>query len=154
MGSASLWADHSGGGGLLAALREVGEGSGFGSTCAPRTQAQVAVAWVISKEAVTIPGAKQGHQAGENFGALGWTLSEEDVYVCSVSKHGSLFVRRRSVFLYLIPPSRPSTRRRISTRVPRSVPQSDPTSLDPALNPSPASLGPSTNPSRRPSIHA
>jgi aryl-alcohol dehydrogenase-like predicted oxidoreductase len=44
-----------------------------------KTPAQVALNWVISKGAVPIPGGKTEHQASENAGALGWTLSAADV---------------------------------------------------------------------------
>jgi aryl-alcohol dehydrogenase-like predicted oxidoreductase len=43
------------------------------------TNAQIALNWVISKGAVPIPGAKNGEQARENLGALGWQLSPEEI---------------------------------------------------------------------------
>ena len=41
--------------------------------------AQVALNWVICKGALAIPGAKNGRQALENAGALGWKLTDEEV---------------------------------------------------------------------------
>ncbi len=58
---------------LVGLLREIGQGHG------DKTPAQVALNWVICKGAVPIPGAKNGRQAADNAGALGWQLSEEEV---------------------------------------------------------------------------
>ncbi len=45
-----------------------------------RTPAQVALNWLIAQGGVIpIPGAKNAKQAQQNAGALGWTLSDEDV---------------------------------------------------------------------------
>lgn len=44
-----------------------------------KSPAQVALNWVISKGAIPIPGAKNGRQAGENLGALGWRLTPQEV---------------------------------------------------------------------------
>jgi aryl-alcohol dehydrogenase-like predicted oxidoreductase len=44
-----------------------------------RTIAQVALRWIIEKGAVPIPGAKNEEQAEQNAGALGWTLSADEV---------------------------------------------------------------------------
>ena len=44
-----------------------------------RTPSQVALAWLIAKGAVPIPGAKNREQAEENAGALGWSLTDEDM---------------------------------------------------------------------------
>ncbi|NJO40596.1 MAG: aldo/keto reductase [Cyanobacteria bacterium CRU_2_1] len=44
-----------------------------------RTPAQVALNWLISQNVIPIPGAKNSHQVRQNVGALGWTLSEEEV---------------------------------------------------------------------------
>lgn len=54
-------------------LRRIGEANGG------RTPAQVALRWIIDKGAVPIPGAKNGEQALQNAGALGWALSPEDL---------------------------------------------------------------------------
>jgi diketogulonate reductase-like aldo/keto reductase len=44
-----------------------------------RTPSQVALNWLIAKGAVPIPGAKNRKQAEENAGALGWSLTDEDM---------------------------------------------------------------------------
>jgi aryl-alcohol dehydrogenase-like predicted oxidoreductase len=57
---------------LLEAVRETGAGCG-------RTMAQVALNWTLSKGTLPIPGAKNRRQAEENAGALGWSLTPEEV---------------------------------------------------------------------------
>ncbi|MEP0805993.1 MAG: aldo/keto reductase [Chloroflexota bacterium] len=44
-----------------------------------KTNAQVALNWLICKGALPIPGAKNVRQAQENIGALGWRLTEAEV---------------------------------------------------------------------------
>lgn len=44
-----------------------------------KSNAQVALNWVICKGALPIPGAKNAEQAQENAGALGWRLADEEV---------------------------------------------------------------------------
>lgn len=44
-----------------------------------RTPAQVALNWLIAKGTVPIPGAKNADQARGNAGALGWSLTPDDV---------------------------------------------------------------------------
>jgi aryl-alcohol dehydrogenase-like predicted oxidoreductase len=44
-----------------------------------KTNAQVALNWLICKSALPIPGAKNMRQAQENAGALGWRLNEEEI---------------------------------------------------------------------------
>jgi aryl-alcohol dehydrogenase-like predicted oxidoreductase len=44
-----------------------------------RTPAQVALNWLIDQGVVPIPGAKNAQQAQQNAGALGWSLSAEEV---------------------------------------------------------------------------
>jgi aryl-alcohol dehydrogenase-like predicted oxidoreductase len=44
-----------------------------------RTPAQVALNWLIAQGVVPIPGAKTAQQAKQNAGALGWSLSQEEV---------------------------------------------------------------------------
>jgi len=44
-----------------------------------KTRAQVALNWCIAKGALPIPSAKTGAQARENAGALGWSLTAEEV---------------------------------------------------------------------------
>lgn len=53
---------------VVAALRRIGEAH-------ERTPAQVALRWIIEKGAVPIPGAKNGDQAIQNAGSLGWRLT-------------------------------------------------------------------------------
>jgi aryl-alcohol dehydrogenase-like predicted oxidoreductase len=58
---------------VVALLRRIGEAHDG------RTPSQVALAWLIAKGAVPIPGAKNKDQAEQNAGALGWRLSDEDL---------------------------------------------------------------------------
>jgi aryl-alcohol dehydrogenase-like predicted oxidoreductase len=44
-----------------------------------KSNAQVALNWVISKGALPIPGAKTQIQAQQNAGALGWRLTQDEV---------------------------------------------------------------------------
>ncbi len=44
-----------------------------------RTPAQVALNWLIAQGVIPIPGAKTAQQAKQNAGALGWSLSQEEV---------------------------------------------------------------------------
>jgi len=57
---------------VVAVLRAVGEAH-------DRTPAQVALRWLIEKGSIPIPGAKNADQAAQNAGALGWSLSTEEV---------------------------------------------------------------------------
>jgi aryl-alcohol dehydrogenase-like predicted oxidoreductase len=60
---------------LLHLMHEIGqEHSG-------KTISQVALNWVICKEALPIPGAKTAAQAAENIGALGWRLTEAEAAI-------------------------------------------------------------------------
>ncbi len=45
------------------------------------TPAQVALRWLIQKGTIPIPGAKTARQATDNAGALGWSLTGEDMAV-------------------------------------------------------------------------
>lgn len=58
---------------LIGLLNEIGQAHGG------KTPAQVSLNWLICKGAVPIPGAKNLRQAQENFGALGWRLSDEEM---------------------------------------------------------------------------
>jgi aryl-alcohol dehydrogenase-like predicted oxidoreductase len=58
---------------LIGLMQEIGRLHGDRST------AQVALNWTICKGTLTIPGAKNLHQARENAGALGWRLTEGEV---------------------------------------------------------------------------
>jgi aryl-alcohol dehydrogenase-like predicted oxidoreductase len=51
----------------------------IGSAHGDRTPSQVALAWIVAKGAVPIPGAKNRAQAEENAGALGWHMSDEEL---------------------------------------------------------------------------
>jgi aryl-alcohol dehydrogenase-like predicted oxidoreductase len=57
---------------IVAQLREIGDAHG-------RTPSQVALRWLIQKGAVPIPGAKNRAQAEENAGAVGWSLSDDEM---------------------------------------------------------------------------
>ena len=57
---------------VLNLLRQIGEKY-------DRTLAQVALNWLMAQGVVPIPGAKTAQQAQQNAGALGWSLSAEDV---------------------------------------------------------------------------
>lgn len=58
---------------LVSALRDIGEAHD------DKTPAQVALNWVISKDAIPIPGAKNATQAEQNAAAMGWRLTGEEV---------------------------------------------------------------------------
>ncbi len=58
---------------LIDVLKEIGQAHGG------KTPAQVSLNWLMCKGAVPIPGAKNLRQAQENFGALGWRLTDEEV---------------------------------------------------------------------------
>ena len=58
---------------VVSVLRRVGAAHG------DRTPSQVALAWIIAKGAVPIPGAKNRGQAEENAGALGWRMDDEEL---------------------------------------------------------------------------
>jgi aryl-alcohol dehydrogenase-like predicted oxidoreductase len=58
---------------LLKLMTEIGQDHGG------KSNAQVALNWVICKGALPIPGAKNAKQAEENAGALDWKLKEEEV---------------------------------------------------------------------------
>jgi aryl-alcohol dehydrogenase-like predicted oxidoreductase len=54
-------------------LRRIGAAHG------DRTPSQVALAWIIAKGAVPIPGAKNRQQAEDNAGALGWRMDDAEL---------------------------------------------------------------------------
>jgi len=58
---------------LLKLMTEIGQDYGG------KSNAQVALNWVICKGALPIPGAKNAKQARENAGGLGWKLTAEEV---------------------------------------------------------------------------
>jgi len=57
---------------VVAVVRDVG-------AARDRTPSQVALRWLIDKGSVPIPGAKNAAQALENAGALGWSLSNDEL---------------------------------------------------------------------------
>jgi aryl-alcohol dehydrogenase-like predicted oxidoreductase len=65
---------------VLKVLREIGEKR-------DRTPAQVALNWLIAQGVIPIPGAKTAQQAKQNAGALGWSLSEEEVAQLELVTH-------------------------------------------------------------------
>ena len=62
---------------LIAVLREIGQAHDDGNGA--KSPSQVSLNWLICKGAVPIPGAKNLRQATENFGAVGWRLTDEEV---------------------------------------------------------------------------
>ncbi len=58
---------------VVEVLRRVGAGHG------DRTPSQVALAWIIAKGVVPIPGAKNRRQAEDNAGALGWRMTDDEL---------------------------------------------------------------------------
>ena len=58
---------------LIALMQEIGQAYGN------KTPAQIALNWLICKDAVPIPGAKNPRQAEENAGACGWRMTDEEV---------------------------------------------------------------------------
>jgi aryl-alcohol dehydrogenase-like predicted oxidoreductase len=57
----------------------VGVLKGIGTAHGGRTPSQVALAWIIAKGVIPIPGAKNRAQAEDNAGALGWQMTDEEV---------------------------------------------------------------------------
>jgi aryl-alcohol dehydrogenase-like predicted oxidoreductase len=51
----------------------------IGATHGDRTPSQVALAWIIAKGAIPIPGAKNRAQAEDNAGALGWKMNDDEL---------------------------------------------------------------------------
>ncbi len=58
---------------LLKLMTQIGQDHGG------KSNVQVALNWAICKGTLPIPGAKDGAQAHENAGALGWKLTDEEV---------------------------------------------------------------------------
>ena len=58
---------------VIKLMTEIGQDHGG------KSNAQVALNWVICKGALPIPGAKNANQAQENSGGLGWRLTEAEV---------------------------------------------------------------------------
>lgn len=75
---------------VVAELRRIGDAHGG------RTPAQVALAWLMAKGTVPIPGAKNRRQSIDNAGALGWALSAEDVAALDgVAMYGTRTLQQR-----------------------------------------------------------
>ena len=75
---------------IVDALRRIGEAHGG------RTPSQVALAWIIAKGAVPIPGAKNRQQAEENAGALGWRMEDDEVAALdAVALYGTRGISQR-----------------------------------------------------------
>jgi aryl-alcohol dehydrogenase-like predicted oxidoreductase len=61
-----------------------------------RTPSQVALAYLVAKGAVPIPGAKNRRQAEDNAGALGWRMSDEELGALdAVSLYGKRGIAQR-----------------------------------------------------------
>jgi len=58
---------------VVTVLRELGEKHGG------KTPAQVALNWCMGKGTLPIPGARTVQQAQQNVGALGWSLSADEI---------------------------------------------------------------------------
>jgi aryl-alcohol dehydrogenase-like predicted oxidoreductase len=58
---------------LLKLMTEIGQDHGG------KSNVQIALNWTICKGTLPIPGAKNADQAQENAGALGWSLTEDEV---------------------------------------------------------------------------
>lgn len=67
---------------LLNAMTDVGQAHGG------KSNAQVALNWLMAKGALPIPGAKTEAQAQENAGALGWSLTEDEVALLDGASEG------------------------------------------------------------------
>jgi aryl-alcohol dehydrogenase-like predicted oxidoreductase len=75
---------------IVSQLRAVGDAHGG------KTPSQVALAWLIAKGSVPIPGAKNRDQADQNAGALGWSLTDEQVTALdAVALHGKRGIAQR-----------------------------------------------------------
>ena len=58
---------------IVGHLRRIGEAHDG------KTPSQVALAWLVAKGSVPIPGAKNREQAEQNAGALGWRMTSEEI---------------------------------------------------------------------------
>jgi aryl-alcohol dehydrogenase-like predicted oxidoreductase len=64
---------------LLKLMTDIGQDHGG------KSNAQVALAWVLAKGALPIPGAKNAAQAIDNAGALSWSLGEKEVQLLDLA---------------------------------------------------------------------
>lgn len=67
---------------VLKLMTEIGQDHGG------KSNAQVALNWVIAKGALPIPGAKNAEQALQNAGALGWALTLEEMAALDAASDG------------------------------------------------------------------
>jgi aryl-alcohol dehydrogenase-like predicted oxidoreductase len=68
----------------------------IGTDHGDRTPSQVALAWLIAKGAVPIPGAKNKNQAEQNAGALGWSLTGDELDLLdSAALYGTRSISQR-----------------------------------------------------------
>jgi aryl-alcohol dehydrogenase-like predicted oxidoreductase len=75
---------------IVTVLRRIGAAHG------DRTPSQVALAYIIAKGVVPIPGAKNKAQAEDNAGALGWSMEDGEVAeLDSVALHGTRTLTQR-----------------------------------------------------------
>lgn len=57
---------------LLKVLRRIASEKG-------KSPAQISINWVMMKNAIPIPGARNAAMANDNFGAMGWRLTDDEV---------------------------------------------------------------------------
>lgn len=62
----------------------------IGAVHGDKTPGQVALNWLTAKGAVPIPGAKNRTQATENAGAMGWTMTPEDIAALDAAALGGV----------------------------------------------------------------
>jgi len=75
---------------VVAELRRIGEARG------DRTPSQVALAWIVARGAVPIPGAKNRAQAEQNAGALGWRMTDDELgRLDAAALYGKRGIRQR-----------------------------------------------------------
>lgn len=74
---------------VVAVLRAIGEPR-------DRTPSQVALRWLVDKGTIPIPGAKSAEQAAQNAGALGWSLTADELArLDAVALDGTRTLRQR-----------------------------------------------------------
>ena len=66
---------------LVGLMREIGQAHDGASP------SQVALNWLLSKDVIPIPGAKNARQAAENAAALGWRLTGDEVKALDEASH-------------------------------------------------------------------
>lgn len=73
---------------LLDVMSKIGQAHGG------KIQSQVALNWVLCKHALPIPGATKVRHIGENIGALGWRMSEEEVAILDAATDNLYHARK------------------------------------------------------------